>query len=84
MATGKATVLYAGVVAYGAAGGVGLEFAALAGVFYAVALPWTIASDISEWSWSKKDDDEDEDEEKKEQPSSPWDVIGKLLRGLGS
>ena len=79
MATGKATVLYAGVVAYGAAGGVGLEFAALAGVFYAVALPWTIASDISEWSWSKKDD-----EEKKEQPSSPWDVIGKLLRGLGS
>lgn len=80
MATGKATVLYAGVVAYGAAGGSGFEFAAMAGVFYAVALPWTIASDCSEWSWNKKDDDE----EKKEQPSSPWDVIGKLLRGLGS
>lgn len=80
MATGKITLAYAGVVGYGAAGGVGLEFAALAGVFYAVALPWTIASDISEWSSSKKDDDE----EKKEQPSSPWEVIGKLLRGLGS
>jgi len=80
MATGKITLAYAGVVAYGTAGGSGFEFAALAGVFYAVALPWTIASDISEWSWSKKD----EDEEKKEQPSSPWDVIGKLLRGLGS
>lgn len=59
MASGKATLLYGGVVAYGAAGGVGIEFAAAAAPFYAMAMLVAVPMDVENWWGSRKKDDDE-------------------------